>query len=125
MNTWLFPPCKVLAANNVEELSQQSMDSIEILDECGFKKPITRLKFQDKDELIQAVALHSVLLKSLGEATQFWDGLFVLSVQESMKKNPDLFMPYYCLAKSDILNSGMCIASHTYCCNQFVHVLCR
>ena len=118
----------MLAANNVEELSQQSMDSIEILDECGlcgFKKPITTLKLEDKDELIQAVALHSVLLKSLVEATQFRDGLSVLSVQESMKKNPDLFMPYYCLAKSDVLNSGMCIASHTYCCNQFVHVLCR
>ena len=101
------------------------MDSIEILDECGFKKPITRLKLEDKDELIQAVALDRVLLKSLGEATQFRDGLSALSVQESMKKNPDLFMPYYCLTESDVLNSGMCIASHichTYCCNQFVHI---
>lgn len=61
----------MLAANNVEELSQQSMDSIEILDECGFKKPITRLKLEDKDELIQAVALHSVLLKSLGKQPNF------------------------------------------------------
>ena len=74
----------MLAANNVEELSQKSMDSIEILDECGFKKPITRLKLEDKDKLIRAVALHSVLLKSLAEATQFQEGLSALSVQESI-----------------------------------------
>ena len=108
----MFPVFKVLAANNAEELSQQSMDGIELLDECGFKKPITTLKLEDKDELIRAVTLHSVLLKSLAEVTQFRDGLSALSVQESMKKNPNIFMPYYCLSESDALNSGTYIVNH-------------
>ena len=31
-----------------------AMDNIEILDECGFGKPITRLKLTDKPDLVQA-----------------------------------------------------------------------
>ena len=56
------------------------MDNIKILDECGFGKPITRLKLLDKADLIQAVTLHRVLLKSLAETTQFREGVSVLSV---------------------------------------------
>ena len=81
------------------------------LDECAFKKPIIRLTVEDKDDLIRAVTLHSILLKFLGEATQFHDGLSVLSVHESMKKNPKISMPYFCLIETDVLSSGMYVAS--------------
>lgn len=80
------------------------------------------MKLEDKDELIQSIALHSVLLKSLAEATQFREGLSALSVQESMKKNPNIFMPHYCLSESNVLNCGTYIANHTLChAYQFVH----
>ena len=63
-----------------------------------------------------------MLLKSLAEATQFREGLSALSVQESMKKNPNIFMPYYCLSGSDVLNSGTYIVNHILChAYQFVH----
>ena len=83
------------------------MDNIEILDECGFGKPITRLKLINKPDLVQAVTLHRVLLKSLAEETQFREGLATLSVRESLEKYPKLFIPYYCRSESDVLNSGM------------------
>lgn len=82
------------------------MDNIDILHECGFGKPITRLKLQDKADLIQAVTLHWVLLKSLGETTQFREGLAAFSVRESLEKYPKLLSPYYCITESNALNSG-------------------
>ena len=89
----------------MEEFSELAMDNIEILDECGFGKPITRLKLLDKAE-IQAVTLHRVLLKPLAETTQFREGFSVLSVRESLEKYPKLFIPYYCRSKTDVLNPG-------------------
>jgi len=117
LNTLLFAVCKVLAANNKEEIQQQCMENIEKLDECGFKRPIIRLTLEGKDDLIRAVALHWVLLKSLGETTQFRDGLSVLNVHESMQKNPKIFMPYFCWIEADVLSSGTYVAGicHTYC----------
>ena len=54
------------------------------------------------------MTLHSILLKFLGEVTQFHDGFSVLSVHESMKKNP---MPYFCSIETDVLSLGMYVAS--------------
>lgn len=101
------------------------MDNIEILDECGFGKPITRLKLQDKADLIQAVTLHRVLLKSLAETTQFRNGLSALSVRESLEKYPKLCMQYYCSSESDVLNSGtFFLKSWPYCACVFMQICC-
>ena len=105
----MLPAYKVQTTTNVEEFSKLAMDNIEILEECGFGKPIPRLKLQDKADLIQAVTLHRVLLKSLAEATQFRDGLSALSVRESLEKYLKLFIPYYCSTESNVLSSGKII----------------
>ena len=55
------------ATAKLKEFSKLAMDNIEILDDCGFSKPITR--FKHKPDLVQAVPLHRVLLKSLAETT--------------------------------------------------------
>ena len=96
----------MLTASDVEKLRQESMNNIQILDDCGFEKPVARLTLEDKEQLVRAVALHGVLMKSLGEATQFRDGLSALEVNDSMKKNPAIFRPYFCSAEKDILTSG-------------------
>ena len=71
------------------------MNNFQILNDSDFDKPVAGLTVNDKDQLIRAVALHEVLMKSLGEATQFQDGLSALRVF-FMKKYPEVFMPYFC-----------------------------
>ena len=66
-----------------------------------------KLTLEDRDELIQAVTLYKILLKSLGEAIEFRDGLSSMKIQEFMKKTPKIFMEYYCIFECDDLNSGI------------------
>ena len=50
-------------------------DNFELISNCGFTKPVTRLNMEDKVLVVQSIALHEVILKTLGELSQFRDGL--------------------------------------------------
>ena len=75
------------------------MDNFQILNDCGFEKPVAGLTVDDKDQLIYSVALHEVLMKSLGEATQFRDGLSALGVYDSMKSTLKYLCHIFALLK--------------------------
>ena len=67
---------------------------------------VTRLELSDKVNIIQAVALHKVILSSLAELTQFREGLSVLGVVKVLQDHPDKLRPYYCLNSNKELTSG-------------------
>ena len=48
------------------------MDNLDMLIECGFNIPVTKLVLSDKVNIIQTVTLHKVILASLGELSQVW-----------------------------------------------------
>ena len=83
------------------------MENIDIITECGFSKPVSRLELSDKTVILQSVALHKVILTSLAELTQFRDGLSALGVQKALQDYPNLLHSFYCLKNSNILTSGM------------------
>ncbi len=84
------------------------MDNIDLLIECGFSKPVSKLELRDKVDIAQAVALHKVILASFAELTQFKEGLSTLGVAEAMKDNPDILRCFFCSESKKILIAGMC-----------------
>lgn len=98
---------KVQGNSELHEFKELVMEKMDILNECGFGKPVARLKLQDKPDLIMAVTLHQAVLRSLAEMTQFREGLSALGVRQALEKRPQLFAPYYCCsAGNNSLTSG-------------------
>ena len=55
---------------DADELRKIAMSNIDTITDCGFNKPIAKLELSDKVNIVQAVALHKVILSSsLGELT--------------------------------------------------------
>ena len=81
----------------------------DIIFASGFTKPIATLLFSDKDKIIATVVLHFVILSSLGEISQFRDGLLKIEgMQEMLEKYSDLLESFYCYSNKEIpLTSGL------------------
>ena len=56
-----------------DELCSVVGENFDLISECGFTKPTTKLTVDDKVTLVQSVALHQVILKALGKLSQFRD----------------------------------------------------
>ena len=69
-----------------DELRSIVGDNFDLISECGFTKPTSKLTIDDKMTLVQTVALHQVILKTLGELSQFRDGLDTLGVARAMEQ---------------------------------------
>ena len=76
------------------------MSNIETITDSGFNKPIAKLELSDKVNIVQAVALHKVILSSLGELTQFCE------VAEAIQNHSELLQPFFCLDKGKDFTSG-------------------
>ena len=81
-------------------------NSIDLLLECGFSKPVTLLNLEDKSELIHAITLHKVILCTLAELDQFRNGMGALGVGESLKQYHQIYASFYCIGTGDLLTSG-------------------
>ena len=96
-------------STNVADLKQLIGDNIDLVIECGFTKPITKIQLCDKAEIVQMVTLHKVVLASLAELSQFCDGLASLGVREAVKKHSDLFTSFFSIENECALTPGTCI----------------
>ena len=74
---------------------------------------IAKVKFNDKVNIVQTVTLHKVILSTLGELTQFKEGLSTLGVLDALNEHPDLLLPYYCCSYDDKLTPGLLLV--LYC----------
>ena len=74
--------------------------------QCGFTKPLHRVSCSDKIDLIQTLALQSVILSSLGELLQFRDGIDTLGVGEALTKHQELLRKFYYTDSKKIIGAG-------------------
>ena len=88
---------------DVEEFRQFVGNNFDIISECGFTKPSSRLSLStDRVDLVQCVALHHVILRSLGELSQFREGLESLGVLKAIKEHGELLRDFFIVKKSEI-----------------------
>ena len=70
-------------------------------------KPFTKITIDDKVSVFQSIALHHVILKTLGELSQFKDGLRTLGVADAIESQGELLHDFFVNIKSD-LTAGEC-----------------
>ena len=85
-----------------DELRSVVGENFDLISECGFTKPTTKLTMDDKVTLVQSVALHQVILRTLGELSQFRDGLDTLGVARAMKQYGVLLQEFFVNKKSGV-----------------------
>ncbi len=98
---------QVQSVNTVEELRQILIDNIDLFTECGFIRIPSRLLLGEKADLIQSVSLHFVILKTLGELTQFQEGLETLGIRRAMCRYRTFLKDFYVM-KEFKLTAGYC-----------------
>lgn len=79
---------------------------MDLLLDCGFTKPIATLDLTDVTNIIRTVALHKVILASLGELTDLKKGLQALGVGKVLTENTELMRQFYCIDERIELTSG-------------------
>ena len=72
------------------------------ISDCGFTKPPSRLSITDKVDVIQSVALHHVILKALGELSQFREGLDTLGIAKAMEQHEVLLQNFFVIKESEV-----------------------
>ena len=88
------------------KLQDVAVDNLDLLLECGFNKAVAKIKLNDRVNIVQTVTLHKVVLSTLGELTQFKEGLSTLGVLDALKEHPNLLLPYYCCCYDEKLTPG-------------------
>ena len=64
---------QIEAITSVDELREKLMmeEIMDLLVECGYSKSVPRVVLEDKPNIIQTITLHTVILASLAELSQF------------------------------------------------------
>ena len=71
------------------------MDAFDILESCGFRKPIATLTHNDIPLIVECVALHTTIYQRKAELDQIIKGLQDAGVLDIIRKCPDLFRPLF------------------------------
>ena len=87
---------------DVDELKEFVGEKFDMISECGYTKPSTRLLSTDRIDLIQCVALHHVILKSLGELSQFREGMESLGVLKAIQEHAEPLRDFFVIKKSQL-----------------------
>ena len=96
----------MMDTQSVKKLQELAMEHIEMLQECGFTKPIHHLTMDDRPSMVQVVTLYFVLLQCKAELDQFVEGLKVLGVLDAVREYHSLLKPFFCHTQAQ-LTAGM------------------
>lgn len=116
MSYIMFILPQIMEVNECNELQSLLQENFDLITESGYTKPLLRCGLEDKTSIVHSVALHQVILRSLGELCQFRDGLEALKVAQALKVHGNLLRPFFCndqdLKKP--LTAGIRIATSSY-----------
>ena len=77
-------------------------EGLELLTATGFRKSIHQLTCDDCPNIINALLHYHLISKVKAESDQFKDGLKTFGFFELVKKNPDMWRPFFVLSDSKL-----------------------
>ena len=77
-----------------DELRSVVESNFDLLSDSGFTRPSVLVKESNKVNIVQALALHDVLLRSKAEFDQFCEGQESCGVLGAIRQNSDLARKY-------------------------------
>ena len=86
-----------MECDEIVQFQQLLSSNIDLLIESGFNMPIANVKLCDRDNIVKAITLQSVILSSSAELSQFRDGIYKVNrLQTMLEKYPNLMESFYC-----------------------------
>ena len=98
--------------DDVNDFRKYANEIYDEISDCGYTKAPSRLLITDKVEVVQSVALHHVILKTLGELSQFREGLGTLGIAKAMEQHGVLLRDFFVIKESEV-TAGV---SHNFVC---------
>ena len=86
----------------VEDFQTFANEIYDVIIDCGFTKPLSRLVISDKVDVVQSIAFYHVILKTLGELSQFREGLETLKIARSMEQYGELLQEFFVISESEV-----------------------
>lgn len=90
---YCIPFYQITKCQSDVELQSLLVSNCDLVIDRGYTKPLFNVTLSDKNHIVQT---HEVLLKSLGEAQQFQEGLTALNVAEVLSKHGDCVRGFFC-----------------------------
>lgn len=87
---------------NIDDFRKFVEENYDEISHCGYIKPSSRLLIADKVDIVQSVALHHVILKTLGELSQFCEGLETLGVAKAIKQYSACLQDFFVIQESKV-----------------------
>ena len=100
--------------NQHVKLVSIATEEMDTLIRSGFTKPVRNITLSDKVDLIQTLSLQSVILDSLGELTQFKDGINSLGVGEALGNFQAIMRCFYCTDSKTKIGAGIYTCMYMY-----------
>ena len=80
----------IMQSTTEDQLRSVVASHFDVLSDSGFTRPSILVKESDKVDIIQALALHDVILRSKAELDQLCEGLESCGVLGAIRRNADL-----------------------------------
>ena len=92
MYIYLFMPTQINSATDDKSLQEifYDSDTSGLLLETGYRKPLTCVTLNDREEIAVVLKLYHTLIKVKAEIDQFVDGLQCLGIDWYIKQYPEL-----------------------------------
>ena len=100
---------QILSASTPDSLKETVVENFELLMDSGVTKPCANITLGDKVAIVRSVALQRVILRTLGELTQFRDGLQCLGVGKEIAEHREILQEFYVKTKTSKLTAGIFI----------------
>ena len=69
-----------MECDEIGKLHNSLSSNLELLLDSGFHNPVTNVKLCDKQQILKAMALHSVTFTAAAELPQFRDGIYKVKI---------------------------------------------
>lgn len=106
--------------NDESQIRDAAMEAFDVLQSCGFRKPICSLTRTDVPQLIECVIMHVCIYERKAELDQMVLGLQDAGVLEMIRKHPALFQPLFVMGTSKLCTGWL--SRNCSACNYYVHV---
>ena len=97
---------KINECSSEEELRCVIVANFSILLDCGFVKPATSVKMEDRVDIVHAITLHYAILRSKAEMDQFAEGLQSCGVLNALRQNSTLTKSFFTIGGNSKLTTG-------------------
>lgn len=99
---------QINSAATQEEMRKVVQEASDVLVDNGITKAPSLVVLQDKADLVKALSLQFIILRSKAELDQLKNGLQTLDVAYEMEQHPELFKPLFTNTRVELTPGTVC-----------------